>query len=395
MTSLYPGGLDSYSTKVDGVDDVMAVDINDPQDAIEALEAQHQARSLRKIKNGSGATLAANKVGYFDVAGDFVTTTSASKLASPWAAVISGGANNTQIVVGQGRVVVELTANCSIGDFLISSTTAGRAGVVAVWEEAVLAVALTANTDGAGGTCEAMLFPEIGFWVGFGVVVDEVRARGSGINFNDGQMFLQDSDGFLGINTITPGQQVDAVADGESAMLRFTAYKAASASIAGFFQFRAARGTLASPTALLSNDRIGGITGIGHDGGGFDASYSVGILYEADQNWTGAAQGTRITFQNIGFGTTSRATQMTLKSSGRLGVGTINPGAQIHADQASTTATIPVLSVDQADLSEEFIIFISTIGAGNPIDTAAIGTYYGKVRVAVNGTFKHLALYNI
>lgn len=180
MTTLYPGGLDSFPANVDGVSEVIAADVNNLQDAIEALEAQHQARSLRKIKNGSGATVAVNKIGYFDVAGDFVTTTTASFLASPWAAVISGGANNTQIVVAQGRVTIELTANCSIGDFLISSTTTGRAGVVAAWEAAVLAVALTANTDGAGGTCEAMLFPEIGFWVGFGIVVDEVRARTDG-----------------------------------------------------------------------------------------------------------------------------------------------------------------------------------------------------------------------
>lgn len=62
--------------------------------------------------------------------------------------------------------------------------------------------------------------------------------------------------------------------------------------------------------------------------------------------------------------------------------------------QTSTTAAIPVLTLNQADLSEEFINFVSTVGAGNAIDTAALGAYYGKVRVAVNGTFKWLALYS-
>jgi len=66
----------------------------------------------------------------------------------------------------------------------------------------------------------------------------------------------------------------------------------------------------------------------------------------------------------------------------------------MHVDQASTTAAVPVLILDQADLSEEFIEFDSTVAAGNPIDTAAVGTYYGKVRVSVNGTFKYMALYN-
>lgn len=80
----------------------------------------------------------------------------------------------------------------------------------------------------------------------------------------------------------------------------------------------------------------------------------------------------------------------------RVSIGSVSgiQPAQLLIDQSSTTATIPVISLDQADLSEEFINFISTIGAGNPIDTAAIGTYYGKIRVAVNGTFKYIALYN-
>ncbi len=60
----------------------------------------------------------------------------------------------------------------------------------------------------------------------------------------------------------------------------------------------------------------------------------------------------------------------------------------------SVTEAVPVLELQQQDLSEEFVNFIATIGAGNPIDTAATGTYYGKIRVAVNGTFKYMALYN-
>jgi hypothetical protein len=40
MSTSYPGGLDSYATKVDGVDDVMASHINNPQDAIVAIETE-------------------------------------------------------------------------------------------------------------------------------------------------------------------------------------------------------------------------------------------------------------------------------------------------------------------------------------------------------------------
>lgn len=81
-------------------------------------------------------------------------------------------------------------------------------------------------------------------------------------------------------------------------------------------------------------------------------------------------------------------------NNGNFGVGIVNAIGKAHADQSDPAANIPVLSLDQADLSEEFIDFIAAVGAGNPIDTAAVGTYYGKARVAVNGTFKFVALYN-
>lgn len=75
--------------------------------------------------------------------------------------------------------------------------------------------------------------------------------------------------------------------------------------------------------------------------------------------------------------------------------GSITPLAQVHIEQQSTTAAIPTLRLKQADLSEEFIRFDTTVGAGNAIDTAALGAYYGKVRVYVEGVgAKWLALYD-
>lgn len=93
-------------------------------------------------------------------------------------------------------------------------------------------------------------------------------------------------------------------------------------------------------------------------------------------------------------GVDSDTEYMRIIAGGNVGINITGPAAQLHIDQKSTTATKPVLSLDQADLSEEFVNFISTIGAGNPIDTAAIGTYYGKIRISVNGTFKYIPLHN-
>ena len=48
------------------------------------------------------------------------------------------------------------------------------------------------------------------------------------------------------------------------------------------------------------------------------------------------------------------------------------------------------------------VLYVQTHGEKDPertatpffLATAALGSYYGKVRVSVNGTFKWLALYN-
>jgi len=57
-----------------------------------------------------------------------------------------------------------------------------------------------------------------------------------------------------------------------------------------------------------------------------------------------------------------------LDSTGRVGIGTNAPTAKLHTDQSSTTAAIPVLYLDQADVSEEMIEFNTTIGVGNAIE---------------------------
>lgn len=48
-----------------------------------------------------------------------------------------------------------------------------------------------------------------------------------------------------------------------------------------------------------------------------------------------------------------------------------NISATLTVDQASTTAAIPVLVLDQADLDQPMIEFITTIGVGNAVE--AIG----------------------
>lgn len=119
---------------------------------------------------------------------------------------------------------------------------------------------------------------------------------------------------------------------------------------------------------------------------------SSGDQFEVDLLGSGGAEYTIDGGQHTwGVGATLL---MRLLPSGRLGINNAGASAIIDAVQNSTTGAIPVLELNQLDLSEEFIDFRATIGATNPLSTSGLGSYYGKARVAVNGTHKWLALYN-
>jgi hypothetical protein len=60
--------------------------------------------------------------------------------------------------------------------------------------------------------------------------------------------------------------------------------------------------------------------------------------------------------------------KLSIVPDGNVGINITAPIAKLHVDQASTSAAIPVLYLDQADISEEMIEFNTTIGVGNAIE---------------------------
>lgn len=84
------------------------------------------------------------------------------------------------------------------------------------------------------------------------------------------------------------------------------------------------------------------------------------------------------------------------ESAQSVSIGTSTVGeAKLLIDQNGAAAAIPTLKLNQSDDSEAFFHFDSNIGSVQPINTAALGTYYGKIRVYVEGVgFKVIPLYN-
>jgi hypothetical protein len=86
------------------------------------------------------------------------------------------------------------------------------------------------------------------------------------------------------------------------------------------------------------------------------------------------------------FGSVLASNAITVTIAGNVGINAV-PSAKLHVDQASTTAAIPPLILDQADLSEEMIEFVTTVGTGNPIEAVGAKTLTTThfIRVTIPG----------
>jgi hypothetical protein len=111
--------------------------------------------SLINVTNASGATATPNDVGYIDAAGAYRTTIIAAAPNINWAVVIIGGANGADIYVARrGRVNVNVATGVVAGEFLQTSTTAGRADGRTGASPSIFAIALT---NESANVCSALL----------------------------------------------------------------------------------------------------------------------------------------------------------------------------------------------------------------------------------------------
>ncbi len=152
------------------------------------------------------------------------------------------------------------------------------------------------------------------------------------------------------------------------------------------------------------------------------ASTTIGVSTGVSQFLTGDASGDSIVASDndllLGTGMDPETATGTIRgmfeaSTGHFGIGTLGaaPAAQLSVDQASTTAAVPVITMDQADVSEDFFKFISTSTDGsaavalvNAGDFTTMGATAGYLKVIVqddqstggitDGNF-YLALYQV
>ena len=155
------------------------------------------------------------------------------------------------------------------------------------------------------------------------------------------------------------------------------------------FSFYKSRGATASPIIVTAGDDIGLIRAYAYQA----SSYAEVTRITFETLAGGATNSGVIRFYTANAGTMGE--RVVIREDGDVGIGIATPTAKLHVDQTSTTAATPVLTLDQADLTEEFINFAATVGATNPIQTATTlpAAPSHRVRVAVNGTLRFIYLY--
>jgi hypothetical protein len=143
-------------------------------------------------------------------------------------------------------------------------------------------------------------------------------------------LFEVDSAGNVGIGTVSPIAPLH-IAGTSTPMMVFDYY--ASNVSSSLFLGRKARGTLSSPTAVLSGDSITAVAARGYGATGFPAASSGLVAFFAAENFTDSAQGTYIAFENTPIGSTARAERMRIDAAGNVCIGSIAPAGSLTAQR--------------------------------------------------------------
>ncbi len=92
--------------------------------------------------------------------------------------------------------------------------------------------------------------------------------------------------------------------------------------------YRAARGTPAAPTAVQTDDILGGLAVRGYGATTFSAGRGQ-VMFKAAENWTDSANGTYLQFTTTPLGAADWAERMRITPDGYVGIGTTSPAQML------------------------------------------------------------------
>jgi hypothetical protein len=92
--------------------------------------------------------------------------------------------------------------------------------------------------------------------------------------------------------------------------------------------YRAARGTPGAPTAVQTDDILGGLAVRGYGATGFSGGQGQ-VMFRAAEPWTDAAHGTYLQFTTTPLGSAGWVERMRITPEGNVGLGTTTPGQKL------------------------------------------------------------------
>jgi len=182
----------------------------------------------------------------------------------------------------------------------------------------------------------------------FDTVYHQVNKIGS-------EIIVDDINGVVGIGTSSPTvtldvngnikgfQNIEVESEQESSVFRATSYD--NYFKHSIFTGRRARGTIDSPSSVLTNDILASFGGTGYGSTGWPSTLPKSrgrMSIWAAEDWTDTAQGAYIIFDTTPIGTTTRTERMRITDEGFVGIGTSDPTATLDVvvDNTGKAATI-------------------------------------------------------
>jgi hypothetical protein len=155
--------------------------------------------------------------------------------------------------------------------------------------------------------------------------------NGTNMVFNSREVGTGDfifSGGNVGIGTTTPNAPLTISGSSDAGM---RIYRASATALAGPYNiWSRARGTIASPTVVSSDDTLGYFRAEGYDGSSYKNAVRIG--FEVDGTPGTNDMPGRIVFETTPDGSTTLTERMRITSTGNVGIGTTTPGEKLEVN---------------------------------------------------------------
>jgi len=258
------------------------------------------------LTNNSGGQITAGTVLVVDTsAQSFTTTTTASEktVVGVAAETIENGAAGLIYSVGSYTTTIQVTGTVAVGDFLRTSTTAGRAASNGSDGHSCFAIATTANASGLG-TVEGVLLVPRG-----DLSPSTAETISSSWTFTLGLAAGNSSEKNVTIGGTARSSLIRTHSD--SSLLSDVVISHYNASVAGTLDFTRSLGTQASPSAVTASTGLGSIRFLGFDGTDYATAARIASNVTSDTPGAGDMPG-NLVFQVTPDGSETLATALTI-----------------------------------------------------------------------------------